>query len=247
MVAGIIAGQGVECNNRDNTIAAPVDEPGRRCWVLPVCAGRLVGHGQASLLYDVPMTTLTRKQAAELAGVNEQTIAGWQSSGHLQRPYTIEAVLAAQQVAHLGEVIPRWRADRVRTGQRLRALREQAGLTQLRLSAQTGITHEALSNLELGKLAASAPTVRQLSQALSVAPERFVDDTPIGLEMLTSTQVAQRLDVTEWRVRYWMKHGVLPGTKVGGRWRVPAIAVAELDRSGRLRGASRRLDPRYRG
>lgn len=193
------------------------------------------------------MTGLTRKQAAALAGVNEQTIAGWQSSGHLQRPYTVASVLAAQQLSHLGDVVPRWRANRVRAGQRLRALREGAGLTQLQLSAQAGITHEALSNLELGKLAASAPTVRQLSQALGVAPERFVDDSSLGLDLLTTEEAGRRLDVPEKRVQRWMRLGVLPGVKVGGRWRVPAIAVAELERSGRLRGRSRRLDPRSRG
>jgi excisionase family DNA binding protein len=197
--------------------------------------------------YDVLMSGLTRKQAAELAGVSTQTILGWQKSGHLQRPYTVDAVLAAQQVANLGEVIPWWRSDRVRAGQRLRALREQAGLTQLQLSAQAGISHEALSNLELGKLVASAPTVRQLSQALGVAPERFVDTSPIGLEMLSTQEAGRRLDVPVGRIQYWLQQGVLPATKVSGRWRVPAIAVAELDRSGRLRGRSRRLDPRYRG
>jgi len=193
------------------------------------------------------MSGLTRKQAAALVGVNEQTIAGWVSSGHLHQPFTVEAVLAAQQMAHVGDVIPRWRADRVRAGQRLRALREQAGLTQLQLSAQAGITHEALSNLELGKLAASAPTVRQLSQALGVAPERFVDNTPIGLDTLSTQEAGRRLDIPVGRIQYWLKQGTLPGTKVSGEWRIPAIAVAELDRSDRLRGASRRLDPRYRG
>lgn len=193
------------------------------------------------------MSGLTRKQAAVLAGVSTPTIVSWQKSGHLHQPFTTEAVLAAQQTVHVGDVVPRWRADQVRAGQRLRALREQAGFNQQQLGTRVGITHEALSNLELGKLAASGSTVRQLSQALGVAPERFVDDTPIGLEMLTTKQVAQRLDVTEWRIRYWLKQGVLPATKAGGQWRVPAIAVAELDRSGRLRGRSRRLDPRYRG
>ncbi len=193
------------------------------------------------------MTGLTRKQAAALVGVHEQTIEGWQKGGHLRRPFTVEAVLAAQHVVHLGDVIPRWRADRVRAGQRLRALREAAGLTQLHLSSRVGITHEALSNLERGKLAASAPTVRQLSQALGVAPVQFVDDTPIGLTLLSMVEAGQRLDVPPARVRFWMRNGVLPGVKVSGQWRVPAIAVAELERSGRLRGASRRLDPRFRG
>jgi len=193
------------------------------------------------------MTGLTRKQAAALVGVHEQTIVGWQTSGHLRRPFTVDRVLAAQQVAHVGEVVPRWRADRVRAGRRLRMLREAAGLNQQQLAHLAGITHEALSNLELGKLAASAPTVRQLSQALGVAPERFVDDTPIGVELLSTEEAGRRLEVPAGRVQEWLKQGVLPATKVSGRWRVPAIAIAELERSGRLRGRSRRLDPRYRG
>jgi hypothetical protein len=49
------------------------------------------------------------------------------------------------------------------------------------------------------------------------------------------------------RVQIWLREGQLAGTKVSGQWRVPAVVVAELDRSGRLRGRSRRLDPRYRG
>lgn len=96
----------------------------------------------------------------------------------------------------------------------------------LELSARAGLTHEAISALEHGKRAASAPTVRQLSQALGVAPAQFVADTPIGLEMLSTQEAGRRLDVPGGRVRFWLKHGVLPGRKVSGRWRIPAIAVS---------------------
>jgi hypothetical protein len=58
-------------------------------------------------------------------------------------------------------------------------------------------------------------------------------------------EAGKRLDVPSERVRSWPLQGILPGVKVGGRWRVPAIAVVELERSERLRGKSRRLDPRY--
>ena len=43
------------------------------------------------------------------------------------------------------------------------------------------------------------------------------------------------------------REGELPGRKVSGQWRIQAVAVRELGRSGRLRGHSRRLDPRYHG
>ena len=210
-------------------------------------------QSRCSLPYDVLMSGLTRKQAAELVGVSEDTIRGWVANGHLVplpgRPprYTAADVQAAQVVAHAGDVLPRWRANPAYAGQRLRRLREAAGLNQQQFARQAELSHEHLSRLERGTYAASAPTVHQLSQALGVAPTRFVDDTPIGLEMLSVEETGHRLDVPMGRVRKWMRQGVLPGVKVGGDWRIPAIAVAELERSGRLRGASRRLDPRYRG
>jgi excisionase family DNA binding protein len=109
------------------------------------------------------------------------------------------------------------------------------------------VTHEAISNLERGKHTPYAETVRQLAHALGVSPERFVDKEPVGLTMLTVAEAAYRLDVPAGRLQKWVRHGELPGVKVSGRWRVPEIAVAALGHSGRLRGQSRRLDPRYRG
>ena len=89
--------------------------------------------------------------------------------------------------------------------------------------------------------------MRELAQALRDDPEQFVSGDPIGLTMLTTAEAASRLDVPAGRVQVWLKAGELAGVKVSGQWRVPAVAVAELARSGRLRGRSRRLDPRYRG
>ena len=132
-------------------------------------------------------------------------------------------------------------------GEQLRRLREAAGLHQQQLAHQAKLSHEHISRLEVGTYAASAPTVHQLSQALGVAPERFVDDTPIGVELLSVQDAGHRLDVPSERIRVWLLQGVLPGSKVNGRWRIPATAVADLERSGQLRGRSRRLDPRYRG
>ena len=200
------------------------------------------------------MTGLTRKQAADLAGVSFHTINGWVMHGYLRsslpdRPlrFTVAEVRDAQAIAHAGDVVPRWRADPVHAGQRLRALRERVGLNQQQLARQADLAHEQISRMEHGDKSPLAPTLRKLSQALGVAPERFVDDSPIGLELLSTEEAGRRLDVPGKRVQVWLKQGVLPGIKVGGQWRVPAIAVAELERSNRLRGASRRLDPRFRG
>jgi len=189
------------------------------------------------------MDGLSRKQAAALAGVSEDTIAYWTkrqllpaSRSGVAQASSPEEVLAAKQAVHAGDVVPRWRADPLRAGQRLRALREHAGLNQQQLARQTQLTHEQISRLELGVYAASGSTVHHLSQALGVTPAQFVDDSPIGLELLSTEEAGQRLAVPGKRVRFWIRQGVLPGVKVGGDWRVPAIAVAELERSGRLRG-----------
>ena len=64
--------------------------------------------------------------------------------------------------------------------------------------------------------------------------------------MLTVAEAASRLDVPVRRVQTWLREGVLPGVKISGQWRVPMVVV-ELIRSERLRGRSRRLDPRFRG
>jgi excisionase family DNA binding protein len=197
---------------------------------------------------------LTVWEAAQRAGVTRFTVSGWIASGQLRaviierrRRIRPEDLVAAQTSAHVGEVVPAWREDRERAGMRLRALREATGQSQLELAAASGLTHEEISRLELGRRAPLAPTVRALARALRVMPEQFVGYDPVGLTALPVAEAAARLGVPAGRVQTWLRTGALEGTKVSGQWRVPAVVVAELGRSGRLRGNSRRLDPRYRG
>jgi excisionase family DNA binding protein len=197
---------------------------------------------------------LTVPEAAQHAGISRHTISGWITRGQLPavrvngrchiRPEDLAATLTH---AHVGAVVPAWRQDRRRAGKRLRALREAAGLSQLQLAAASGLTHELISRLETGTNTPYAETVRSLARALGVEPERFVSRKKGGLTTLTVAEAAARLDVPAGRVQTWLRHGLLEGTKVSGEWRVLAVVVAQLARSGRLRGRSRRLDPRYRG
>jgi excisionase family DNA binding protein len=133
-----------------------------------------------------PATTelLSVAQAAQLAGVSRYTVRGWIANGHLvavringRRYVRAEDLAATQARAHAGEVVPTWRQNRHRAGKRLRTIREAAGLNQIQLAAASGLTHEAISNLETGKRAPYATTVRALAQALGVAPEQFVRAT----------------------------------------------------------------------
>jgi excisionase family DNA binding protein len=197
---------------------------------------------------------LTTSEAARRAGVTRATISGWIRGGQLPaslvghwrriRPSDLAAV---QSTAHVGIVVPAWRQDRQRCGSRLRALREAAGRSQVELAAASGLTHEAISRLELGQRAPQAETVRKLAAALRVDPQQFVDYAPLGLTALPVAEAAARLGVPAGRLQTWLRQGLFDAAKVSGQWRVSSVVVAELGRSGRLRGRSRRLDPRYRG
>jgi transcriptional regulator with XRE-family HTH domain len=59
--------------------------------------------------------------------------------------------------------------------QRLRGLREAAGLSQYALAKKSGLTKQALSRLELGERAPTWQTVQLLASALGVDCSSFVD------------------------------------------------------------------------
>src|SRR5829696_7106519 len=204
---------------------------------------------------QVPTDLLTVSAAAERSGLPRTIISGWITAGQLpavrfngRRHIRAEDLVATQARAHEGEVVPVWRQNRKRYGKRLRAIREAAGLNQIQLAAASSLTHEAISRLETGRCWPYAETVRKLAKALSVEPERFIArDKSTGLTLMTVAEAASRLGVPAGRVQTWLRKGQVEGTKVSGEWRVPSVVIAELARSGRLRGRSGRLDPRFRG
>jgi excisionase family DNA binding protein len=181
---------------------------------------------------------LTTAEAAERLGVTRYTLCGWIRNGALpavrmgrHRFVRLADAQRAQALTHAGGVVPLWRQEPLRAGQRLRALREAAGWNQGELATAAGLMHEAISNLEQGKKAPHAATVRRLAHALKVAPERFTGHDPVGLTTISATEAVARLGVPVDRVQRWLSTGELAGTMVSGRWRVPEIAVTELDRS----------------
>jgi excisionase family DNA binding protein len=203
---------------------------------------------------QVSTDLLTVTAAAQQTGLPRTIISGWITTGQLpavrvngRRHVRSEDLAATQARAHEGEVVPVWRQNRKRVGKRLRAIREAAGLNQIQLAAASGLTHEAISRLETGRCWPYAETVRKLARALGVEPERFIARDKTGLTLMTVAEAASRLGVPAGRVQNWLRKGQVSGTKVSGEWRVPSVVIAELARSGRLRGRSGRLDPRFRG
>jgi excisionase family DNA binding protein len=201
---------------------------------------------------DLANRRLSVLEAAQQVGVSEATVRGWISSGylpaqHVNGRYWIEPadLAATQSRQHVGRVIPRWRVDPVRAGARLRELRLAAGLSQQDLSARSGLTHELISQLETGRRSPKARTVWSLARVLQVAPQEFVAPVKVTEETWSAEQTAAWLGVPTYRLYRWLKQGVLTGRKVSGDWRVPVAEVMALEASGRLRGRSRRLDPRF--
>jgi excisionase family DNA binding protein len=197
---------------------------------------------------------LSLTQAAQHVGVSKATIRRWITLGHLlmvrvgRRHYVRQDDLATAQASGQGRLEDhRWRRNPQRAGLRLRLLREQAGFHQQERAAASGLTHEEISWLEHGQRTPLRGTVRALAEALGVVPEVFVARTKLDPVGLSTDEVAARLEVLRGRVQKWLHAGKLPGVKVSGQWRVPMEAVLELERRERLRGRSRRLDPRYRG
>ncbi|HEU5432428.1 MAG TPA: helix-turn-helix domain-containing protein [Thermomicrobiales bacterium] len=198
-------------------------------------------------------TSLTVTEAADRLGLSRWTINGWIASGALpaimvarRRRLRSADVDAAEAQMHAGGVVPAWRREPYRAGWRLRQFRETAGLTQIELAARCGLTHEAISRLELGRATPLATSVRRLAWALNVAPADFVKDVETE-RGLTTAEAAARLGVSIGRIQAWLLSGQLAGWKASGQWRVAARSVAALEASGRMRGRSRRLDPRFRG
>lgn len=212
---------------------------------------------EAALAPPVPPSTaglLSVTEAARWAGISRHTLNGWITCGRLpavkvgyRRWVHPSDISVVQADIHSDGVVPAWRRDKRRSGMRLRALREAAGLTQLELEMVSGLSHEAISLLELGRRAPLGETVRKLARALRIHPIRFVASEEIGAAGLPVVVAAARLGVPAARVRTWLKLGKLEGVKVSGEWRVPVPSVIQLERSGRMRGRSGRLDPRFRG
>lgn len=61
---------------------------------------------------------------------------------------------------------------------RLRSLREAAGISQYRLAQLSGLTKQTLSRLELGESKPSWETVQALARALAVDVTVFVTEPP---------------------------------------------------------------------
>lgn len=132
-----------------------------------------------------------------------------------------------------------WRRHRRRAATRLRALREQSELTQLELADRSGITHEAISRLELAHCSPWPDTLAKLAAALGVAPADLVASPPVDLAppapsgtWLTVDEAARALARSPESVRDLLRAGRLaPAVReaVGGkghpRWLVDAAAV----------------------
>jgi transcriptional regulator with XRE-family HTH domain len=72
---------------------------------------------------------------------------------------------------------------------KLRALRESAGITQYQLAKRAGLTKQALSRLELGERQPFWATVQALAKALGVSCDAFAESEEPSVSELPDSPV----------------------------------------------------------
>ncbi len=75
-------------------------------------------------------------------------------------------------------LVAKQRRSETAFGRRLRALREEQGLTQSALGEAVGMLQSAVARLEAGEREPGWPTVLKLAEALGVEPNDFVEEKP---------------------------------------------------------------------
>ncbi len=74
---------------------------------------------------------------------------------------------------------PKSSATSIDVGERLRVLREQRGLSQRELAAASGLSPNALSQIERGTVSPNVSTLNQLADALGIHITAFFETTPL--------------------------------------------------------------------
>lgn len=82
-------------------------------------------------------------------------------------------------------------------GQRVRALRNEAGLSGRKLAAEAGVSQPFLSQLELGQTAASIATLYRIANALNTTPAELLPSNPTqDVELVRAPHLTMSLSET---------------------------------------------------
>lgn len=133
----------------------------------------------------------------------------------------------------LAPMIDRWRADRLLFGARLRAARRAAGMTQLELDTVSGVAHEIVSRIELGRQTPTVATLTSLLAALAIEPDALDRREDDGGEGET------------WRGAIHGEPGVLRSVD-GGRLQCHCCGEAFVNLGGHVRQAHGLPAPTYK-
>lgn len=79
--------------------------------------------------------------------------------------------------------------------ERIRSLRKKRKLTQIGLSEISGISQQAISNIESGRNAPSESTLRMLAAALNCTIDDFYNDKPVKKEIGLSDDERELLHI----------------------------------------------------
>lgn len=87
-------------------------------------------------------------------------------------------------------------------GQRVRALRSAAGLTQLTLGQRVGLTRTSITNIERGRQQFSLHILYDLADALAVSPTALLSPPPAEREAAIDERLPSDLSSDE---RRWIR------------------------------------------
>lgn len=78
-------------------------------------------------------------------------------------------------------------------GARLRALRNEAGLTQAQIAESVGVAPETMSRIERGRLAPSRDLISRLAEAIGIEPGAFFKRDAVAIKKPALRPVDRRL------------------------------------------------------
>ena len=144
-------------------------------------------------------------------------------------------------------------------GERLRLVRERAGLSQRELARRSDVTNGTLSNIEQGRVSPSIASIEKIlkaipislqeffSENLEVSPAIFRDDQFVDINKSeTKYRILPLVDASQ-EGAYLARQTYAPGAKVSSEWMIHDGVIAGMVFSGELTlvldGAEHKLVP----
>ncbi|MGQ9531410.1 MAG: helix-turn-helix domain-containing protein [Desulfotomaculales bacterium] len=142
--------------------------------------------GEAGLSLGEKIRLLRTEKNLSLQELAAKADISFSYLSEIERGTVYPALSTLKRIAQaLGVSVTSIMAAESSLGQRLRALREELGLTQAQLASLAGVTAGLIGQIEQGKVQPSLKTLEKLAQVMGVSPCHFIME-PMGVEQILS-------------------------------------------------------------